>query len=240
MRAIIWLILGSIVLPSGAATPEARELIARYQAEPVFWKQVDMTDEIVSVAKPADLAPLVPALTHADRHVRGNVGYLFAKMGDPRGFPTIVAILTDRSADRLIFADRLVDSAGNPTPTPTALARQISEDRYYAVHLLGELRDPRAVDVLVPLLDHDEVNYNVAWALGEIGDSRAVTPLITALRNKDALVRTTAIGALVNLKAKLALPAIESLVDDEAYPSAGEHITVGDAARKALDTLRKL
>jgi HEAT repeat protein len=161
-------------------------------------------------------------------------------MGDPRGFPTIAAILTDRAADRAIFADRLIDSAGNATPTPTALARQISEDRYYAVHLLGALRDPRAVDVLVPLLDHDEVNYNVAWALGEIGDPRAIAPLIAALRNKDALVRTTAIGALVNLKAKLAMPAIESLVDDEAYPSAGEHITVGDAARKALDTLRKL
>ncbi len=47
---------------------------------------------------------------------------------------------------------------------------QIRADRYYAVHLLGELGNNRAVDVLVPMLADAQVNYKVAWALGKIDD----------------------------------------------------------------------
>ncbi len=67
------------------------------------------------------------------------------------------------------------------------MRRQIREDRYYAVHMLGELRDRRSVDVLVPLLGDPDVNYKVAWALGQIGDARAIAPFIAALDDPDAL-----------------------------------------------------
>ena len=52
------------------------------------------------------------------------------------------------------------------------VALQIAADRYYAAHLLGDLRDPLAIPVLVPLLKDKEVNSIVPWALGEIGDKR--------------------------------------------------------------------
>src|SRR5688572_26339158 len=35
-------------------------------------------------------------LTHDDRHLRGNVAFVLGRLGDPRGFETIAAILADR------------------------------------------------------------------------------------------------------------------------------------------------
>ena len=46
---------------------------------------------------------------------------------------------------------------------------QVRTDRYYAAHLLGDLKDPRGVDVLIPLLDDDDVGYIVPWSLAQIG-----------------------------------------------------------------------
>lgn len=54
------------------------------------------------------------------------------------------------------------------TPNFYNVKAQIAADRYYAAHLLGDLKDPRAVPVLVALLDDAEVNYIVPWSLGEV------------------------------------------------------------------------
>jgi HEAT repeat protein len=236
MWARICIVAVITAVPVAGEAAEVRELIARYQAEPEFWTQMEMTDAIVAKATRSDLIPLEPWLAHADRHTRGNVAYLFAKMGDPRGLYVIVDILSDRSTDRVLGTGQPIYVG--PERSPGNLAAQIHADRYYAVHLLGELRDRRAVNALIPLLDDSEINYKVAWALGKIGDARAIPPLIATLKNKDASVRTAAIGGLVELKAKSALPAIESLERDETYPNAGDYITVGDTARKAAETLR--
>jgi len=52
--------------------------------------------------------------------------------------------------------------------------RQITSDRYFAIHVLDELKDKRAVPILIPLLQDDQINYNAAWALGEIGDELTI------------------------------------------------------------------
>ena len=247
-----WLCVGLVSLCAQAATSPAGELIDKFHAEPYSWKQLDIADEIAKVATPGDLAVLLPLLSDADRHLRGNAAYLFAKAGDRRGFDTLVGILSDYS-DQRVFSpppgncirptDKLDTEEGRRaalTRCPLVRARQIEEDRYYAVHLLGRLRDPRAVEVLIPLLDHDVVNYNAAWALGEIGDARAIPALITALSNKDALVRVSAIGALEKLRATESLPYLAELFGDTALPSAGERVPVGTVARKAADSLRRV
>jgi len=236
MWARFLIIAGMTAIAAKAATADVGELIAHYKAEPVFWKQLEMTDAIIEKATRRDLISLESWLTHPDRHARGNVAYLFAKMGDPRGFDTLVAMLSDRSTDRVLGPGETVDMGTEATPG--RIRGQIVSDRYYAVHLLGELRDRRAVGALIPLLNDSEIDYNVAWALGQIGDSRAIPPLLAALKNKNAFARTAAIHALVELNAKSAVPAIEALVGDETYPNAGERITVGDTARRAVETLR--
>jgi HEAT repeat protein len=107
------------------------------------------------------------------------------------------------------------------------------------VHLFGKLKDRRAVDLLMPLLDNADINYNVAWALGEIRDRRAIPALISALRDPDALVRVSAIDALVKLDATEALPHLQAMLGDKAMPNAGPRVTVAGRARAAIATLQR-
>jgi HEAT repeat protein len=251
MKTFIAIVASTIPAATAFASPDANAQIARFQAEQVFWKQADIADEIAPLVKLRDLEPLMTWLKHDDRHVRGNTAYLFARLGDRRGLDTLFAILADRSGQRTIQppvietgpVEELGPGRTDPRDawrrSPEALRQQITIDRYYAVHLLGRLRDPRAVDVLVPLLDDDDIDYNVAWALGEIGDARAIPALIKALSDKTPLVRVAAIGALETMHATQALPQITALFEDMAIPQAGRQVTVGSTARQAADSLRR-
>ena len=123
---------------------------------------------------------------------RDNAAFVFARLGDDRGFQVIRAILEDRSSKRAVFE---IDSAGHPSP-----ARQIRADRYYAAHLLGDLKDVRAVPILIPLLKDEDVKEVVPWSLAEIGDKSAVPPLKEALADKDLTMRASALRALEKLE----------------------------------------
>lgn len=222
-------------------------LIASFRAEKFFSRQFKIGEEIAELADARAVSALEPWLKHEDRHVRGIVAFVFAKFEDPRGFATIVEILDDYSAERrvewhvgsLVFStdESPEEAMERYLRSPAALHRQIASDRYFAVHLLGELRDPQAVDVLVPLLDDEGINYKVAWALGEIGDQRAIPDLIGALKDPDALVRTIAVQSLAKMRAAEARPYIEALLTDAALPNAGDRIPVGETARTALRSL---
>jgi hypothetical protein len=111
---------------------------------------------------------------------------------------------------------------------------EIRADRYFAAHLFGDLKDPRGVDVLIPLLNDDEVNSVVPWALAEIGDRRAIEPLIGELSRSDPSKRVIAISALEKLKAREALPRLRELLQDDARSSFGSRLSVAEAARRAI------
>lgn len=59
------------------------------------------------------------------------------------------------------------------------------------IEALGEIRDPRAMPSLLPLLKDGsvEVRWATAIALGEIGDSKAINPLLYSLLDPDKYVR---------------------------------------------------
>ena len=76
-------------------------------------------------------------------------------------------------------------------------------DRYYAAHLFGDLKDARAVPILIPLLRDKEVSDIVPWSLGQIGDKAAIRPLIEMLDDKDPDMRVESIYALQQLDALL-------------------------------------
>jgi HEAT repeat protein len=209
----------------------ARVLVETFRASPVFWRQSRIGKQIAGLRCAEVLDSLAPWLNHEDRHIRANVAFIFAALGDRRGLEALAHILNDRSARP--------EGQGIARGGRWALEPQIRADRYYAVHVLGELRDARGVDLLLPLLTDDEVNYKVAWALGEIGDPRAVRPLIDALGDNQALMRVSAVRALETLGAREALPYLRALLSDQALPSAGEQVPVADTAREAILKLEK-
>src|SRR5262245_42563737 len=150
--------LVATVNSQAAGNEETPVLIARFEREPVFWRQFEIAQQMVESKDPAVLRALQPWLTHEDRRLRGNAAYVFAALGNSQGFDVIYGILEDRS-DR---PSRSTIAVNPGTSHEWLLQEQIRSDRYYAVHLLGELHDPRALDVLLPLLVDKDVNYKVA------------------------------------------------------------------------------
>lgn len=198
LRSRSWLVIPlALGILSGACSripeppPIKNNLLTQYSQAKYFWQQLEVAQKIVKGGDASILADLEPVLTLEDRHLRGNAAFVFASFGDRRGFETIRVMLADRS-------DR-PEGQGIPGGRFTA-AGQIRADRYYAVHLLGLLKDPRAVDLIVPLLDDPDLNYKVPWALAEIGDPSARQALNAALTHADPKVRASAIDAIESLK----------------------------------------
>lgn len=206
----------------------AADLVAQFKTNRVFWQQFEIAEKIVKLHDTSVLAQLKPYLKDDDRHVRGNAAYIFSALGNDEGFEVIKAILTDRSER----------SEGEGSPGGNwSLRTQISADRYYAVHLFGDLKDVRAVPILVPLLHDPEVQYIVPWALGEIGEKAAVPPIMLMLTDKNPDMRALSIYALEPLRANEALPQLRLLLlDDERIHFDGLG-TVAEVARAAIAKL---
>lgn len=133
MRCALLLLLAVASLAQGQQSAPLDQLVRQFESETVFWRQFKVAQAIVAAHDPSVLPKLESWLTNPDRHLRGNAAFIFAGLGDARGFDTIVAILRDRSESREVHN---ISSVGLPS-----VQAQIREDRYYAAHLLGDLKD---------------------------------------------------------------------------------------------------
>jgi len=214
-------------------TQTSSALVEQFRNEKVFWKQIDIAKALAGKHDASVLPPLAGWLGHQNRHIRGNVAFIFASLGDPRGLQTIADILADRS--------ERPDGQGIPSAPSDGryrFERQVAADRYYAAHLLGDLRDPRGLALLVPLLDDPETQSIVPWSLGQIGDKRAIPPLIAALDNDDPSQRVLVIYALEALHAKEAVPRLLMVMNDDCKSRFGALVTVSEAAKAAIAKLQ--
>jgi len=219
--------------PTVDNTHTSNALVEQFKNEKVFWKQIDIAKAIAGKQDASVLPPLADWLNHQDRHIRGNVAFIFASFGDPRGLQTIADILADRSER----------PGGQGIPGAVSdgryrFERQVAADRYYAAHLLGDLSDPRGVLLLVRLLDDPDTQSIVPWSLGRIGDKRAIPPLIAALDDDDPSQRVLVIYALEALHAKEAVPRLLTLVNDDRKSRFGALVTVSEAAKTAIAKLQ--
>ena len=228
MRIIALLLLGIPLLATGQQSLPVATLIQQFKTNDVFWQQFEVAEKLAKSHDHSVLEQLEPYLKDVDRHVRGNAAFVFAALGDDRGFEVIASILKDRS-------DR-PEGQGIPGGNWSVQA-QIANDRYYAAHLFGDLKDSRAVPLLIPLLHDREVNWIVPWALGEIGDRAAVPPLIQTLGDPSPDMRALSIYALEQMGAKEALPQLQLLAQDNAHIHFDGLGTVADAARSAIAKL---
>jgi hypothetical protein len=211
------------------AQTTASNLVEQFENTTVFWEQFEIARKVVALHDNSVLPRLEPWLICEDMRRRGNAAFVFASLGDDRGFQAIETILENRSTERAVFA---IDSAGHPSPE-----LQIREDRYYAAHLFGDLKDSRAVPILIPLLKDKEVNWIVPWSLAEIGDKSAIPSLIETLNDNSPDMRVLAIYALEKLKATEALPQIRALLNDDEKIHFDGLGSVAEAAEAAIASL---
>src|SRR5436190_12132569 len=219
--------------PTVDASLTVNALVDQFKTEKIFWKQMDVAKAIVEKRDASVLPQLADWLRQEDRHIRGNVAFIFGSLGDPRGLLTIADILTDRSQRSEAQGIAMAPSDGR-----YRFEQQVAADRYYAAHLLGDLRDPRGIALLVPLLHDRETQSIVPWSLGQIGDKRAIPPLLASLDNDDPSMRVLSIDALETLHATEAIPRLLALVDDNRRSHFGAGVTVSEAAKAAIAKLR--
>ena len=184
-------------MPTVDATQTSNALIEQFKNEKVFWKQIEVAKAIAGKHDATVLPPLADWLGHrGSPHPRQRRVHL-RQLGR-----------SARTTDDSRHPRRPIGATpGQGIPTPPSdgryrFERQVAADRYYAAHLLGDLRDPRGIAVLVPLLDDPETQSVVPWSLGQIGDKRAIPSLIAALDNDDPSNRVRVIYALEALHTK--------------------------------------
>ena len=89
-----------------------------------------------------------------------------------------------------------------------------AELRVVCVDILGEIKDKRAVPVIIDTLTDNRMTmrYNAARALGNIGDKKAAPALIKLLDDKDWQVRFYAVEALGKIGDKSAINPVASIM----------------------------
>jgi HEAT repeat protein len=78
--------------------PAAADLVGAFERSRAFWQQFQTAEKIAALHNTRVLPRLPNCLTNEDRHVRGNAAFVFAALGDERGFEVLGRILADRSA----------------------------------------------------------------------------------------------------------------------------------------------
>jgi HEAT repeat protein len=134
--------------------------------------------------------------------------------------------------------------AKSKIPVETLIQQLHSDDwmtRCDTARLLGQSRDPRAVDALLPDLNDSDwrVRRNAAQALGALRDSRAVVPLLQALKDRTMTVRQRAIVALGRIKDLQALPALLDILLENKRESLEASKAIKKFGKKALPELAK-
>ncbi|MCB2190111.1 MAG: HEAT repeat domain-containing protein [Deltaproteobacteria bacterium] len=111
---------------------------------------------------------------------------------------------------------------------------QCLQVRSVAIYSLGEIRDERAVNMLINLLQDPDCHIRriAVRALGKIGDKRAVTPLVAVLskQGENLSVRRTAAWALGQMSDPRACPALE-------IAACADDVPLSNASREAVNKL---
>jgi len=159
------------------------------------------------------LENLINQLNHHDHHVRSSAISALHQLDDDRKYDVLVnALHTEpdifiteditwalvKHTDATI--DRVMTLVTHPNPTA----------RHRAVHTLGKMGKPQALDALIPALqDKDKsVMMKCIFVLGQIGDSRAIPALIGLLGSDDVDIE----GVLMEVIEKFGKPALPHLM----------------------------
>ncbi|NUP06450.1 MAG: PilT/PilU family type 4a pilus ATPase [Polyangiaceae bacterium] len=179
---------------------------------------------------------IVWLLRSRDTNVRRVAADIAQRVGDADGTlaPKLLGYLRDEDwwvRERIL--DALVEMNGSGlTKHIISVYLGDSSDvvRRFAVSALLRIADPRALGALVRTAQNDSdwlVSELAVEAIGRLSDLRAVDYLVDLLQRRPEL-RVATIGALRELRAEAALPAVAELVYDEDPDVRGSAIQLLD------------
>ena len=183
---------------------------------------------------------LVEALDRKDGVARSAAREL-GKLRNERAIPPLLKLLGEPEVNQATAEALLAFGAKAVGPMLEVLKSGNGDVRRVAAFALGELRDKRAVDPLILLLQTDDV-YAVrtaaATALGQIKDGRAVWVLVATLQMRDETSPDRQ-AALEQLRAATTL-ALRKVGDPLATKRPDPNGTTGAVENAVAEAERKL
>ena len=193
-------------VPPGTKT--AAELLRALKTAQSDAAQAEVARRLIGWGDRSIVPDLVEMLKSEDRGARCRAGRVLAALGDQRGLAAVLAELNDTGPR----PTKMIRSDGKPN-----VPGQVQSDRYYAVHVLGEIGDRRAVPALIEALQDRLVNYKAAIVLGKLGDRRAVPPLKEMLKSDRPNERLWAGYALGKLGDPVGVPTVAAFLKDPQW-----------------------
>lgn len=150
-----------------------------------------------------------------DEYTRKLAVAVLSEIGNTNVIMNLISSINDKNANvRNAIVDALV-KIGSPALSDLidSLSHSGKDNRDTIVHILGRIGDPIAINPLSNLLREGslEEKKSTTWALGEIGGTQAIPHLVSALRDKEYIVRVSAAEALVKIGSSV-LPSITQLL----------------------------
>ncbi|CAN5442187.1 hypothetical protein BH09MYX1_BH09MYX1_46660 [soil metagenome] len=161
--------------------PAARELIDDYGSAAAY--------AVLGSAAKDDLKALADLLDGDDDKLFAVAVAAAMKLDPKESFVRLSAPFSAKDRDKKIGEARAnavarseVVPTGDDWAKALMAAAKLKPRSEYAIRMLGKTKDPKAVPMLIALLEDDPKNLNdTAYALGAIGDQRALDPLLAIL-----------------------------------------------------------
>ena len=178
---------------------------------------------LVNIGKPA-VQPLIAVVKDKNITVRKNAIEALGEIKDARAVDTLIVSLKDENPDiRKNAAEALgkIRDIRAIDALVTALKDKkssVQESSKAAIkNTLQQLKDKRAIEPLITLLNHDDpaIRHFAAEALVGIPDPRVSDHLILALKDNNAEVRENAASSLIKIGAPAVEPLIKTLMEND-------------------------
>ncbi|HTQ30640.1 MAG TPA: HEAT repeat domain-containing protein, partial [Opitutaceae bacterium] len=218
-RGFVCLLLAGL---AGCMRPDPVEMALKKLKDPAATARLEAINTLGAQHDPRAFEPLIACLDDQDMDVRMAAFGALGALGDNRAIEPLTARLPGNDPELrkvIISALEKLDHARASERLLSLLPdKNADAARTIAViEALGTLRDPRAVDALMPRLadENEDVSGATADALGRIGPP-AVAPLIVRLKDPKARIRGLAAQALGQTGDTRAVPP---LIDCLKHPA---------------------
>ena len=170
-----------------------------------------------NIRDPRAVEPLIRKLRDPDNVVREYAAAALDHLGDKQAVPYLREALKNEQGSIFNMATSLFNLGDEEVIELLIdkLKDPHSQNRLYAVYVLGKIRDPREIEPLIEVLADDNVQWLAAKALINLGEL-AVPALIRTLKRKDRDIRLYSIYALGEIGDREAtLPVMEQIIDPD-------------------------
>ena len=210
------------------------------------WRRARAADLLGRLAVRGAVPKLIAALKDESEDVRTVAARALAMIGDPAAVPALARALADPSRWTVsLIAENLMRMGPKAVPPLLFLLGAPDHNvRVAVVKILGEIRDPLAVDPLVAVAGGDRdlnMRAQAAAALGKLGGPKAERALGRALSDEAWQVRAQAAKALGHLGRPEVAPLLADAMPDMHWwvrlNCAEALARLGSEGRRQLDQL---